>query len=173
MAAFNTKKELKGNVSLIPVISERLESSFISDGFTVTKAELYNGGYDISIAKGELFKAVLGMKTALKITLTPNGDGILFDAGIGIFGMQLIPTLISWYVAWPVLIAQIWGIVKQSKLDDKALEIAEAVINEHASDMVVNRLVSDTDLYCLYCGKTIPVDSAYCPFCGKKNSNNC
>jgi len=167
MSAFCTKKQLQGDASLIPTIASRMESYFSSEGYSVQVQELYNGGSDISISKGGMFKAVLGMKTALKINLSPNGEGIFFDAGIGIFGLQLIPTLIMWYVAWPVLISQIWGIVKQAKLDDKALEIAEQVIAENKSHKPQLQSV-ELGEFCSYCGQKMPVGSIFCPFCGKK-----
>ena len=167
MSTFCTKKQLQGDASLIPAIASRMESYFSSQGYSVQVQELYNGGRDISISKGGMFKAVLGMKTALKINLSPNSNGIFFDAGIGIFGLQLIPTLIMWYVAWPVLISQIWGIVKQAKLDDKALEIAEQVIAENKSHTPQLQSV-ELGEFCSYCGQKMPVGSNFCPFCGKK-----
>lgn len=168
MAAFNTKKQLSGDVSLIPVIATELESYFKSQEYQVTVQNLYSGGCDISISNGGMFKAVLGMKTALKILLTPNSDGIYFEAGVGIFGQQIIPALITWYIAWPVLISQIWGLVKQSKLDDKALEITERVIRDTPSSANIIRIPASTGSYCSYCGKNISSDAVFCPFCGKK-----
>ena len=124
MAAFNTNKTLNGSVSLIPEIANRIENDFIREGYEVQKIALSSGGYDISITKGGLFKAVLGMKTALKVTLLPQGGNIYFEAGVGIWGQQAIPTVISMLFFWPVLITQIWGIVEQASLDDKALALA-------------------------------------------------
>ena len=132
MAAFNTNKTLNGSVSLIPEIANRIENDFIREGYEVQKIALSSGGYDISITKGGLFKAVLGMKTALKVTLLPQGGNIYFEAGVGIWGQQAIPTVISMLFFWPVLITQIWGIVEQASLDDKALALAEEVVNANS-----------------------------------------
>ena len=85
-----------------------------------------------------MFKAVLGLKSALKVSLIPKDNAIAFEAGIGIFGQQAIPTIISMLFFWPVLITQIWGIVQQSKLDDKALEIAEEVLKNRDSFTTLN-----------------------------------
>ena len=38
--------------------------------------DLISGGYDISITKGNMFKAVLGMKTALKVHIYPANEQI-------------------------------------------------------------------------------------------------
>ena len=128
MATFNTKKTLYGSPSLIPAIAKSIQEDFQKDGFEVVMDALSSGGYDISITKGGFFKAVLGMKTALKVTLLPQGNNISFEAGVGILGQQVIPTIISMLFFWPVLITQIWGMIKQSKLDEKAVAIAERAL---------------------------------------------
>lgn len=138
MGTFATKKILQGNPSLIPVIAEQIKTEFAAEQFEVQIDNLLSGGVDISISKGGLFKAVLGLKSALKVSLIPKDNAIAFEAGIGIFGQQAIPTIISMLFFWPVLITQIWGIVQQSKLDDKALEIAEEVLKNRDSFTTLN-----------------------------------
>ena len=95
MGTFNTKAILYGSSNLIPTIATRIQDHFQMEGFQVTSVMLTSGGCDISVTKGGMFKAVLGMKSALKISLLPQGNNILFEAGIGIFGQQVIPTAIT------------------------------------------------------------------------------
>lgn len=132
MGNFETKKILYGSSKLIPTIAEHIRDEFRNEGYDVNMDALSSGGYDISISKGGVFKAVLGMKTALKVTLLPQDNNINFTAGVGIWGQQAIPTIISMFFLWPVLLTQIWGMVEQSKLDDKALDIARDVIDRNA-----------------------------------------
>lgn len=166
MGVFHTQKVLYGNASLIPVIAEQIKQEFESQEYEVHKDSLLSGGADISITKGGTFKAVLGMRTALKITLIPQDEGISFDASVGIYGQQAIPTIISMFFFWPVLITQIWGLVKQSKLDDQALEIAERIIHSHKTnaESSANAAVK----YCIHCGKAVPENAAFCQYCGSK-----
>ena len=166
MSAFNTKKILNGDPSLIPTIVNKLQEKFQADGYEVTMDALSSGGYDISITKGNVFKAILGMKTALKITLLPQGGNISFDAGIGIFGRQVVPTLVMWYVAWPVLLTQIWGLVKQSKLDDEALRIAEEVIDTNDNGGVASAN-TNRDKFCTNCGTRNAESANFCSGCGR------
>ncbi|MCM1152706.1 MAG: zinc ribbon domain-containing protein [Muribaculum sp.] len=128
---FNKKVTLNANPSLIPIIANKISEEFMMEGYDVQREDLFNGGCDISVTKGGMFKAMLGMRTALKITLLPNGNLIQFEAGAGIFGQQVVPTMIMLFVTWPVVITQIWGLIKQSQLDDKALEIANRIILEN------------------------------------------
>ena len=168
MAAFSKKKILYGSPSLISDIANRIMEEFRKEGYEVSMDALSSGGYDISITKGGIFKAVLGMKTALKVTLLPQGNNIHFEAGVGILGQQAIPTIISMLYFWPVLITQIWGMVEQSKLDDKALEIAQDVIcmNNHVGSSHSDNNVGGK--FCTNCGASVPAEAKFCPECGAK-----
>ena len=117
MATYSKKKLLAAHPSQIDAIAATIQNDFVRDGFDVNVDTLMSGGKDISITKGNLFKAVIGMRSALKVTLIPQTDGVHFDANVGIYGQQAIPTVISMLFFWPVLITQIWGLVEQSSLD--------------------------------------------------------
>ncbi len=133
---------------------------------------LMSGGIDISITKGSLFKAMLGMRSALKVTLIPQTDGVLFDANVGIFGQQAVPTVISMFLFWPVLITQIWGLVEQSSLDDRALTLAEQAIavgsTSSASASSFASSFTGTHKFCTNCGTKTDGTSKFCPECGAK-----
>lgn len=161
MATFSTKKILYGSTSLIPTIANRIQEEFQNEGYEVAKDALSSGGYDISITKGGVFKAVLGMKTALKVTLLPQGNSIYFEAGIGIWGQQVIPTIISMLFFWPVIITQVWGMVEQSKLDDKALDIARDIVYMNNNNGA-GATTSNGSKFCPYCGTENPADARFC-----------
>lgn len=166
MATFNTKKILYGSTSLIPTIANRIQEEFQNEGYEVAMDALSSGGYDISITKGGVFKAVLGMKTALKVTLLPLGSNISFEAGVGIWGQQAIPTVISMLFFWPVLITQIWGMVEQSKLDDKALELAQDTIMMNNNNGAAHTN-SNGSKFCTGCGTQNAESANFCSGCGR------
>lgn len=162
MGAYSKKKLLLAHSSQIESIAEAIRKDFVLNGYEVNVDTLMSGGKDISITKGNLFKAVLGMRSALKITLTPQTDGVLFDANVGIFGQQAIPSIISMFFFWPVLITQIWGLVEQSSLDDRALAVAEQAIE-------VNPLsTKEASKFCPVCGTQVDSISKFCHSCGSK-----
>lgn len=166
MATFNTKETLYGSPSLIPTIAGSIQETFVKDGYEVSMDALSSGGYDISITKGGIFKAVLGMKTALKVTLLPQDGNIYFEAGVGIWGQQAIPTVISMLFFWPVLITQIWGLIEQSQIDDKALQLARNVIVNTPTQ--VSHEPATTTIYCTACGAQNTYPANYCCNCGTK-----
>lgn len=167
MGAFNTKKTLYASPALISTIASQLVKEFQAEGYEAISENLSNGGVDVSISKGGLFKSVIGMKTALKITLMPQENAIVFDAGVGIFGKQIVPTLVMWYVAWPVMLTQIWGLVQQSQLDDKALAIAEDVIANSNQPKIENHTPIGEYKFCTSCGTKNTASANFCCGCGK------
>ncbi len=131
MGAFTIKKILYDNVSKITHVAEQIRQSFTAEGYEV-RIENPSKGDEIYITKGGLFKVALGLRSALKITMRPTKDGnINFEAGVSIFKQQLVPTVITMCFFSPVVIAQIWGMIKQSKLDEKAVAIAERAVYQN------------------------------------------
>ena len=128
MGAFTTKKTFYGNASHIPAVAEQIRQAFAADGYEVRIDNPANG-QKIYITKGGFVKAALGLRSALKVTMKPTRDGnINFEAGVSIFKQQFVPTVITMCFFSPVVIAQIWGMIKQSKLDEKAVAIAEQAL---------------------------------------------
>lgn len=166
MGTFRTKAILNNASQFLPQIAHDIAENFQNDGYQVESDELVSGGYDISITKGGVFKAVLGMKTALKVTLLPVDGNVSFDAGVGIWGQQAIPTVISMLLFWPVIITQVWGMVQQSQLDDRALQIARQTVSAYSS---VNSSTSETDdnaKFCTNCGAKNKATAKFCSECG-------
>ncbi len=173
MGVFNTKATLDASPALIPAIADRICKVFTDDGFEFKRDDLISGGVDISVTKGGIFKAIFGLKTALKITLVPQNNAISFDAGVGIFGQQAVPTVILLMtMAWPVLVTQIWGLIQQSNLDDKALAAAEAVIAENRGSSYMGHCDptaggnSVASAFCTNCGTILPPGARFCSTCG-------
>ena len=115
-----------------------------------------------------MFKAVLGMKTALKVHVYPVTENIRIDAGVGIFGQQVVPTLISMFLFWPVLITQISGMISQAKMDDRVMEIAADTIAREAMRFNNNSSSSAGGKFCTQCGRSLPGDALFCSGCGAK-----
>lgn len=167
MGTFKTKTILHANPDLIPTISSRICEVFASEGYDTKKDSLLSGGIEVFLSKGGMFKEIVGMRTALVVTLIPTANTISFEAGIGIFGQQFLPTIISMLFAWPVLLTQMWGLVQQSKLDDKALKIANEVIAENDAHLYKDTM-SSTVRFCTKCGTKQPANAKFCPNCGNQ-----
>lgn len=168
MGAFKSIQTFFVSPALIPVIARDITATFRDEGYEVHSDELISGGNDISITKGGIFKAVLGMKSALKINIVPNNGAIRIEAGVGIFGQQAIPTVISMLFFWPVLITQISGMISQAQLDNKVMAIAAETIERETSRQTVPAETATSVKFCTNCGSKMDKDALFCSACGTK-----
>jgi hypothetical protein len=168
MGTFKSSRIINGSPALIPQAGRDVMNYFLAEGYDVTGDSLISGGYDISVSKGNMFKSVLGMKSALKILIRPRAGQIAIEAGVGVFGQQALPSVITMLVFWPVLVTQIWGIVQQSKLDEKAVEVAEASIGRNRTTEKVNPSGTQNQKFCTNCGAPNAEGAKFCGECGFK-----
>lgn len=163
--AFTSSRVFRVSPDRIPDMARTLEAALRQDGYETRSDTLLGGDVIVSLTKGGLFKAVVGMKTALKVELRADGGNVLAKTSVGIWGHQIVPTVIMLLWFWPVLITQIWGLVQQSRLDAHVMEIlGKAAENEHEAIDVPSEEVSAR--FCSECGK--PVTGNFCANCGAK-----
>ncbi len=168
MGTFTSDKEFICSKSCIPEVEKAIVAAFETDEFEVKRFALPNGGFELSMTKGGMFKAVVGMKSALKVTANPTPRGVHIEAGIGIFGQQVLPTVVTMFVFWPVLIPQIWGMIQQSKLDDRVLEIAEATVANYVEPLATTKRHCAGTQFCTQCGAQNSSEAEFCNKCGNK-----
>ena len=132
MGTFNSSKTVPYVVEDLAPVAQEVMAHFESQDYEVTEAHIPTGGVQVSIRRGGIFKAIIGMKTALNIKIEPQSNGTRIEAGVGIFGQQAIPTAITLLVFWPVLVAQVWNMAQEAKLDQEALGVAEESLKAHS-----------------------------------------
>lgn len=163
--AFTSSRVFKVSPDRIPGMARTLEIALRQDGYETRSDTLLGGDVIVSLTNGGLFKAIVGMKTALKVELRADGGNVLAKTSVGIWGHQIVPTVIMLLWFWPVLITQIWGLVQQSRLDTHVMEIlGKAAEKEPEAIDVPSEEVSAR--FCSECGK--PVTGNFCSNCGAK-----
>lgn len=168
MGTFKSSKFIHGNIINLDNVTEHVRNHFMAKGYTV-ESQKNSFGYFISITKGGIFKAVLGMKTALNIDIKESASGVIVEAKIGVFGQQILPSLIMYFVAWPVLISQISGLVSQAKLDDEAIAVIEEAIHiDENSNTYSTPNAQSKNIFCTECGTALDISVKFCPICGVK-----
>jgi len=133
MGTFNSSKTFPYVIEDVAPVAQDVMDHFEQQDYEVTETNIPTGGVQVSIRRGGTFKAIIGMKTALNIKIEPVANGTTVDAGVGIFGQQAIPTAITLLVFWPVVIAQVWNMAQEAKLDEEALRVAEESLKAHYS----------------------------------------
>jgi hypothetical protein len=147
----------------LSLVAQDVVDHFRRNGYEVESQRRMAGGFDISLTNGGVFKTVSGLRTALKIELDSSNGTTWARCHIGIFGQQAIPTVISVLVFWPMILAQMWGLIQQWKLDEEAVSIIERSLDRHGGTSAPPQ-----NRFCTTCGKPLPAGSRFCPECGAK-----
>jgi hypothetical protein len=132
MGAFSSSRTVPYHVGDLAPVAQDVMRHFEQQDYEVTETHIPTGGTQVSIRRGGTFKAIIGMRSALNIRIEPEANGTRVEAGVGIFGQQAIPTAITLLVFWPVLIAQVWNMAQEAKLDEEALRVAEESLKAHS-----------------------------------------
>jgi hypothetical protein len=132
MGTFNSSKTVPYIVENFAPVAQDVMAHFESQDYEVTETHISTGGVQVSIRRGGTFKAIIGLKSALNIRIEPVANGTRVEAGVGIFGQQAIPTAITLLVFWPVLVAQVWNMAQEAKLDEEAIGVAEESLKAHS-----------------------------------------
>ncbi|MBR6585871.1 MAG: zinc ribbon domain-containing protein [Kiritimatiellae bacterium] len=164
--AFTSSRVFKVAPNRIPDMAQLLEQELRKDGYETRRDVLLGGDVVVSVTKGGLFKAVVGMKTALKVELRADNGSVLAKTSVGIWGHQIVPTVIMLLWFWPVLITQIWGLVQQSRLDTRVMEILAKAASVPLDIIDVPSEELAPVRFCSECGK--PVHGNFCSNCGAK-----
>ena len=154
---------------LQPVIRDFVEYFHLKD-YEVDVTPRVAGGRDISLTKGGIFKAVCGLRTALKMEVETRNNTTWVRLSVGLFGRELIPSAISLLVFWPILVTQIWGLVRQANLNDEAFREFSVCLDRHAGYLPTPSatVAAPTAAVCGECHCNLPLKAAFCPHCGAK-----
>ena len=132
MGTFSSSRTVPYQVEDLSPVAQDVMRHFEQQDFEVSETRIPAGGVQVSIRKGGTFKAVIGLRSALNIKIEPQANGTRVQAGVGIFGQQALPTAITLLVFWPVVVAQVWNMAQEAKLDEEALGVAEESLKVHS-----------------------------------------
>lgn len=159
MGRFESSTLFNAPQEFIPVACRKIKSEFEADGFDyAVKTESFNKTV-VLVTKGNLVKQAIGLKQGLEITFKPECGMVSVNARGTVIKDQAIATILSMLVAWPVVIAQIIGLVNQSKLDEMAIETVTSAMAEYNEEKPV---------FCTHCGKKVKSTDGICPICGER-----
>ena len=132
MGTFNSSTTVPYHVEDLSPVAQDVMRHFEQQDYEVTETPISTGGVQVSVRRGGVFKAIIGLKTALNVRIEPVANGTKVEAGVGIFGQQAIPTAVTLLVFWPVILAQVWNMAQEAKLDEEALGVAEQSLKAHS-----------------------------------------
>jgi zinc ribbon protein len=165
---FKSEKFVPISVPDLAPVAQELAEHFKQRDYQVECVPLPTAGWEVGITRGGMFKAAVGLRSALKIQIEPNPAGTVVRAGAGVFGKQAIPTAITMFVAWPVLLTQVWGLVREAGLDGEAVKVVEVSLSRHQRAGAGSAGPgAEAPRYCGNCGKELAESARFCPGCGQ------
>jgi hypothetical protein len=196
VSMFKTEKFIPIAVADYKPVADELAEHFRQRKYLVESTQLPGGEWQVGITRGGLFKAVLGLKSALKVQIEARPSGTVVRAGAGIFGKQAVPAAVTVgvgfaarVVAWPVVLTQVWGLIRQAGLDDEAVKVVETSLtraqragghvsaepswSEHAPDSAGSEAptAGSAGVFCTACGGRMEQSAGFCPSCGHARGN--
>ena len=156
-------------------LAQDVMAHFRADGYRVAGERTLAGAWHISLSKGNIFKMIAGMSTALKLDLERSPGGVTAKTSVGLFGQQAVPTALSLVVYPPLVLAQVWGLVQQHKLDEAALMCVEQRLyastaksaTSGARTATVQATIHEVTLrFCPKCGRRLESELRFCTTCG-------
>lgn len=183
MGAFNSQKILPVSSSLVPLIAEQITNDFRNNGFEVINETSITGSVNIRIKKKNFLRTLTALDYKLDVTLTPlPPSGVDIQARSNNTWKAIVYFIIINVLAFSVVLAPfccfccitfIIGLVKQAKLDDKAMAVADMAVLLNARTQVGVQQPSfqpaaqiNPTVFCTSCGKNVPADNKFCPNCG-------
>jgi hypothetical protein len=157
MSAFTSNKSYAAGATFIPYAVERIRNAFVSEGFEFSRKSDSYSRTVIQVTKGNLFVKAVGLKQGLEISFTNEDGRITVEARGTVLKDQFAASMLTLLVAWPVVIPQIIGMVRQSGLDDRAIGIADAAYADYCAEK---------PSFCPHCGAKVSGNPGRCPHCG-------
>jgi hypothetical protein len=169
---FRTSKNIPIVLSDLSPVASDVVQHFQRQGYVTTSQRAITGRFDITVSKGGIFAAIIGTKRALKIEIVNIGTCTEAKAGVGIFGQHAVALVIALLfdsLLWPLIVAQIFGLVRQSQLDDEAVTCIEESLKVHKVTLsAAPAVIAGGPRFCVECGAANASDSIMCTHCGTK-----
>lgn len=173
MGVFSSEKNIPLSCEDYSFAARALCRHFQQKGFETKAERRITGNWEVDITRGSFFKSICGLKTALKVQINGSGGQTSVKAGVGIFGQQAVPTVISVMFFWPVLLTQIWGLISQAQLDDEAIDVVERSLRQQAEGVPASTpdstpaLAAGVGKFCGNCGQANSGKGNFCTECGQ------
>lgn len=189
MSAFKSEKLIPISITDLGPVARELAEHFKQRSYQVECNQSPDGAWEVGITRGGVFKAVVGLKSAMKVSLEASPQGTMVRAKVGIFGKQAVPTAITMLVWWPAVFVQIGEIIREAGLDDEAIRVVEVILRRaqrlggspgggiqpvpkapsgapEASAVAGRDGPSSAEAFCTGCGARLDASSAFCAACG-------
>jgi hypothetical protein len=111
-------------------VARKISSWLKINDFEAQIVDLPDGRITVQAHQPKSWRYILGMSSALNITLDKKGDQLVVETGAGSWAEKVAVGAVGIFILHPLLITMAYGVWKQSQLPEKVFEITEQYIKE-------------------------------------------
>ncbi len=167
-------------------VARKVSSWLVLHDFEARIVDLPDGRTTVQARQPKSWRYILGMSSALNITLRTEGDKLVVETDAGIWAEKIAVGAVGVFILHPLLITMAYGTWKQMQLPEKVFGVIEQYINERQGPTRAARIpvqssneptpegaISETvstsapeDIVCANCGEAAGEEAKYCDQCG-------
>ncbi len=169
-------------------LAEMISSWLALHDFESRTMNLPGGGLAVQARQPASWRSILGMSSALNITISTKGSDLVVEMEAGRWADKIAVGAVGALILHPLLITMAYGIWKQSQLPDRVFSVIEQYIKDRqgstsatriqiqsSDESVPKKVVPETfspsipeKIVCSSCGQAANKGAKYCEQCGAK-----
>ncbi len=177
-------------------VARKVSSWLVLHDFEARIVDLPDGRKTVQARQPKSWRYILGMSSALNITLGTEGGKLVVETDAGQWAEKVAVGAVGVFILHPLLITMAYGTWKQMQLPEKVFEVIEQYIKERQGPASATRIpvqssgeltpvrdISETvstpapedvssttpeETVCANCGEAANEESKYCDQCGAR-----
>lgn len=111
-------------------VARKVSSWLMLHDFEAQIVDLPDGRTTVQARQPKSWRYILGMSSALNITLRKEGDTLVVETDAGMWAEKIAVGAVGVFILHPLLITMAYGTWKQMQLPEKVFEVIEQYMNE-------------------------------------------
>lgn len=120
--------------------ARKISSWLKINDFEAQIVDLPDGRITVQARQPKSWRYILGMSSALNITLDTKGNNLVVETEAGSWAEKVAVGAVGVFILHPLLITMAYGVWKQSQLPEKVFEVIEQYIKEKQGSAGATRI---------------------------------
>lgn len=154
---------------------------FQNQKFEVQTLEAPGGGLVVQARQPEAWRSILGMSSALNVTMTPQGENLIVQMGAAKWVDKAAVGAVGVLIFWPALIPAAYGAWKQKQLPNQVFQLVDQYVATGQAPVVAPMPAvtpaaaapAPSGLKCPSCGQAVRAGAKFCDNCGAVLQQDC
>lgn len=154
-------------------LADVVSNWFQSQQFEAQILEAPGGGLVVQARQPEAWRSILGMSSALNVTMIPQGDNLMVQMGAAKWVDKAAVGAVGLLLFWPALIPAAYGAWKQKQLPNQVFQLIDQYVATGQVPVVGPVPVAapaptpvPSAARCPSCGQPVRAGAKFCDNCG-------